>query len=199
MLALTLAKRVQALRVAQALTARQRSSAMRQRSSAARQRTLSTRKPREKLYSITGRTEGTTSTSQTRGHTLRTDTPPSGGGRDTAPQPVETLLAALIGCEGATADFVARMLRTKIRSIDFELEASRDPQGAAHLPVDAPAPAVSRLTRIWGVAHVSIDEDDDEMIERIGRIVHERCPVANMVVASGCQLDIEWRRASAGV
>ena len=180
MLAATLAKRVQALRVAHALTARQR--------------TLSTRKPREKLYSITGRTEGTTSMSQTRGHTLKTDTPPSGGGEDTAPQPVETLLAALIGCEGATADFVARMLRTKIRSIDFELEASRDPQGAAHLPVDAPAPAVSRLTRIWGVAHVEIDADD-EIIEEIGRIVHERCPVANMVVASGCSLDIEWRRA----
>ena len=180
MLAATLAKRVQALRVAHALTARQR--------------TLSTRKPREKLYSITGTTQGTTSTSQTRGHTLKTDTPPSGGGKDTAPQPVETLLAALIGCEGATADFVARMLRTKIRSIDFELEASRDPQGAAHLPVDSPAPAVSRLTRIWGVANVSIDADD-ATIEKIGRIVHERCPVANMVVASGCELDIEWRRA----
>ncbi len=193
MLALTLAKRVQALRVTRALTARQRTLATRE-ALRARQRTLSTRKPREKLYSITGRTEGTTSASQTRGHTLRTDTPPSGGGKDTAPQPVETLLAALIGCEGATADFVARMLRTKIRSIDFELEASRDPQGAAHLPVDAPAPAVSRLTRIWGVAHVEID-GDDELIEKIGRIVHERCPVANMVVASGCALDIEWRRA----
>ena len=194
MLAVTLAKRVQALRVAQALTARQRTT----RALAPSRRSLSTRKPREKLYSITGRTGGTTSTSQTRGHTLKTDTPPSGGGKDTAPQPVETLLAALIGCEGATADFVARMLRTKIRGIDFELEASRDPQGAAHLPVDAPAPAVSRLTRIWGVANVETDADD-ELIEKLGRIVHERCPVANMVVASGCQLDIEWRRASAGV
>ena len=191
MLAATLAKRVQALRVAHALTARQRTLSTRK---TARQRSSATRKPREKLYSITGTTQGTTSTSQTRGHTLRTDTPPSGGGKDTAPQPVETLLAALIGCEGATADFVARMLRTKIRSIDFELEASRDPQGAAHLPVDAPAPAVSRLTRIWGVANVSIDADD-ATIEKIGRIVHERCPVANMVVASGCSLEIEWRRA----
>ena len=195
MLAVTLAKRVPALRVT-ALTARQRTLSTRK---TARQRTLATRKPREKLYSITGTTSGTTSTSQTRGHTLKTDTPPSGGGKDTAPQPVETLLAALIGCEGATADFVARMLRTKIRSIDFELEASRDPQGAAHLPVDAPAPAVSRLTRIWGVANVTIDDADDATIEKIGRIVHERCPVANMVVASGCALDIEWRRAGAGV
>jgi len=191
MLAATLAKRVQALRVAHALTARQRTLSTRK---TARQRSSATRQPREKLYSISGTTQGTTSTSQTRGHTLKTDTPPSGGGTDTAPQPVETLLAALIGCEGATADFVARMLRTKIRGIDFELEASRDPQGAAHLPVDGPAPAVSRLTRIWGVAHVAID-GDDELIEKIGRIVHERCPVANMVVASGCSLEIEWRRA----
>ena len=62
------------------------------------------------------------------------------------------------------------------------------------LPVDAPAPSVSRLTRIWGVANVSIDADD-ATIEKLGRIVHERCPVANMVVASGCSLEIEWRRA----
>ena len=143
MLAVTLAKRVQALRVT-ALTARQR---MLSTHKTARQRTLSTRKPREKLYSITGTTQGTTSTSQTRGHTLRTDTPPSGGGKDTAPQPVETLLAALIGCEGATADFVARMLRTKIRSIDFELRSVARPArrrapaggraGAGRQPPDA--------------------------------------------------------------
>ena len=38
-------------------------------------------------------------------------------------------------------------------------------------------------------------DGDDELIEKLGRIVHERCPVANMVVASGCDLDIEWRRA----
>ena len=79
MLAATLAKRVQALRVAQALIARQRTT----RALAPSQRSLSTRKPREKLYSITGTTQGTTSTSQTRGHTLKTDTPPSGGGKDT--------------------------------------------------------------------------------------------------------------------
>ena len=65
--------------------------------------------------------------------------------------------------------------------------------GIAHRAV-APAPSVSRLTRIWGVAHVETDADD-ELIEKIGRIVHERCPVANMVVASGCSLEIEWRRA----
>lgn len=177
------------------------------RMAAASQRTLATRKPREKTYSIAGRTSGTTSMSQARDHTFRSDTPPSGGGHDTAPQPVEMLLAALIGCEGATADFVARMLRTKVLSIDFELEASRDPRGAAHLPIDEPAPAVSRLARISGLAHVTLDRPstgrpsddvqaaDDALIAKLGALVHERCPVANMVVASGCELEVKWRRA----
>ena len=50
MLAATLAKRVQALRVAQALTARQRTT----QALAPSQRTLATRKSREKLYPTIG-------------------------------------------------------------------------------------------------------------------------------------------------
>lgn len=47
------------------------------------------------------------------GHTLSTDVPRFMGGRDLAPQPVEVLLTALLGCKTATAHYVARHLWDK--------------------------------------------------------------------------------------
>lgn len=40
------------------------------------------------------------------GYTIQSDIPKSMGGRDSAPQPVYLLLAALTGCETATANYV---------------------------------------------------------------------------------------------
>merc|ERR1712032_503454 len=78
---------------------------------AAFQRTTSRRMSTLKRYALDGVSRGggvelRTST----GHALRTDMPVSMGGDDEAAQPVEMLLAALVGCETATAHFVARQL-----------------------------------------------------------------------------------------
>ena len=67
----------------------------------------------------------------------------------------------------------------------------RDFRGAAHVPVTEPAPAVSRLQRIEGTATVSSADPTIDVAE-LQRVVHERCPVANMISASGCVLDISW-------
>ena len=152
----------------------------------------------QKRYDVIGRGEKCAASTTVRGHTILTDTPRSGGGNDTAAQPVETLLAALIGCESATAHFVARQFRVKIDSIDFALDAVRDVRGSAHIPVEEPAPAPNRLQEITGVARVTTDDPnvDEELLVRLGNVVHERCPIANMVSASGCALHVEWRLAN---
>ena len=67
------------------------------------------------------------------GHNLSTDVPKKMGGGDTAPQPVETLLAAWMGCTQATALFVGRQMspRILIDSLEFEeIEAVREPSQA---------------------------------------------------------------------
>merc|ERR1719443_1036734 len=76
------------------------------------------------------------------------------GGRDGDPQPVELLLAALVGCEQATAAFAARHMEPRLRleGIDFAYEAERDPRGATALPLGAPPPAPARLLAVTGVA-----------------------------------------------
>ena len=62
------------------------------------------------------------------------------------------------------------------------------------VPVDEPAPCPSRLHSIRGTASVVSADPflDARAVEKLGRIVHERCPIANMVSASGCTLDIQW-------
>ena len=73
------------------------------------------------------------------GHTIQTDVPIKMGGKNEAPQPVELLLAAFIGCTQATALFVGRQMkpdRIILDKMEFDIQAVRDEQGALSLPID---------------------------------------------------------------
>jgi uncharacterized OsmC-like protein len=125
-----------------------------------------------------------------------TDVPASMGGKNEGPQPVELLLASLCGCELVTAQFIARNMkpRVTIDRIDFDVHASRDQRGATTLPIaeETPLPP-SRLERIWGTATLVTSASPEEL-NLLATEVKRRCPVANMVILSGCQLDIEFRK-----
>ena len=131
------------------------------------------------------------------GWAITTDTPKVQGGTNTAPQPVMLLLASLCGCELATARFVAlkSLPRIKMGRVEFDLEATRDERGAINLPLTAPLPAPARLERVWGTATLYDTDATQEQITSLGAQVHLRCPVANMMVLSGCVLDIDWKVA----
>lgn len=138
------------------------------------------------------------------GKVLATDVPTRMGGKDAAPQPVEHLLAALVGCEQATAVFVGRAMRPRlhVQRVDFELEAERDDRGATALPLDAAPPAPAMLQAVRGVARVVAQRwapkgqqappARQEDIDELARHVKARCPVAALVSASGCELDVQW-------
>ena len=129
------------------------------------------------------------------GHTLKTDVPKKMGGTDVAPQPVETLLAALIGCTQATSIFVGRNMtpRIFIDRMEFDLRADRDERGALAMPIDKTPDIPARLTSIHGMIRVfaksplSISE-----LKLLSEQTEARCPVANMVIASGCVMHVEW-------
>ncbi len=145
-----------------------------------------------------GRAGSTTSKTCTGGHAIRTDLPRAMGGRDEAPQPVELLLTSLVGCEQATASFVARQMRPRLplAEIQFLYRAERDNRGAVALPLGDASPEVpARLSRVHGVATVTLNDGESETRERVEylrRQVELRCPVANMMAAAGIELDIEW-------
>lgn len=148
------------------------------------------------LYGVGNRSkvEITTNT----GHKLSTDVPKKMGGTDTAPQPVETLLAAWMGCTQATAVFVGRQMapRVVIDSIEFvDIQASRDERGALTLPIEETPTIPSRLQRISGQIQVAVKGStqlSNEQLELLRDQTESRCPVANMIIASGCEMHVEW-------
>ncbi|CAJ1374910.1 unnamed protein product [Effrenium voratum] len=159
----------------------------------------SARPPRWKRYHITADGVGCRAASQTEdGYHIVSDTPPSAGGTGSAPQPVQLLLAALVGCEQATAHFVATKMRLPpIRRIEFDVQAERDEWGSMQPPIHQAPPSVSRVQRIWGVARVHTDASGAQ-VAAVAEAVKSRCPVASMIIASGCELDVRWVKADEG-
>ena len=115
-----------------------------------------------------------------------------------APQPVETLLAAWMGCTQATALFVGRHLpeRVVLDKIEFEnIQAYRDERGALQLPITETPNIPSRLNRITGTIKVTSRNDkilSEDQMKLLKEQTEIRCPVANMMIASGCSIDVEW-------
>lgn len=154
-----------------------------------------------KRYEVTASGAGGATAATVRGHTIRTDLPRKMGGADEHPQPVELLVAALIGCEQATAAFVARHMtpRLALAGLTFEYVARRDERGATSLPLHAPIPVPARLTGVTGVATVHLvrgaGPETAERVDELRRLTEERCPVASTLRAGGCELDVRWRLA----
>ena len=131
------------------------------------------------------------------GHSIQTDVPKKMGGGDTAPQPVETLLAALIGCTQATAVFVGRNMepRLLIDRLEFNIYAHRDERGALEMPInETPKNAPARLQSVEGSIKVHLKKGSlsDNQLEMLVEQTEVRCPVANMMMASGCEMKIQW-------
>mmetsp|Transcript_8807 Transcript_8807/g.17759 ORF Transcript_8807/g.17759 Transcript_8807/m.17759 type:complete len:219 (-) Transcript_8807:580-1236(-) len=155
-----------------------------------------------KHYKIagTGKRSAVTITTDT-GHVLQTDVPKKMGGLDSAPQPVEHLLAALLGCTQATAIFVGRMMspRMLIDKIDFDVEAHRDNRGAVELPIDKIPEVPARLQRVSGTVEVYFKKGHEVSQEQLNLLAEQteaRCPVANMMHSSGCHMDLKWKIGS---
>eukprot|EP01137_Pigoraptor_chileana_P032682 Opistho-2@22438 len=82
--------------------------------------------PRWEKIEITGNATGMKTTTKAKNHEIVTDEPSKLGGTDSAATPLQTLLASLIGCEHATAMFLAKKRRVEIKSIEFSAEAEYD-------------------------------------------------------------------------
>jgi uncharacterized OsmC-like protein len=119
---------------------------------------------------------------------------------------VETLLAAWMGCTQATALFVGRQMkpnRVLIDRLEFDnIQGFRDERGALQLPIKTTPDVPSRLQRITGTIRVFLKERNDGSailspteLELLKEQTEARCPVANMITASGCCIDINWELA----
>ena len=88
-----------------------------------------------------------------------------------------------------------------IQKLEFDnIQAYRDERGALNLHICENPGVYSKLQRITGTIRV-FDRGDEgglssEQMELLKEQTELRCPVANMITASGCSIDVEWVYAS---
>lgn len=82
------------------------------------------------VFRASGTPQGTVgSTIIARGHHIRVDEPPTLGGGDTAANPVEVYLGALISCQIVTYRFWAQRLGIVVDDLSIEAEGDLDVRG----------------------------------------------------------------------
>ena len=158
-----------------------------------------------KSYALQGKGKGTmVSVSTNTGHSMQLDVPTKMGGKNCAPQPVEHLLAAYIGCTHVTALFVGRNMnpRILIDRMEFDLHAERDERGALQLPIEETPSIPARLMRVFGEITIYLKTArgntpltlTPEELALLSEQTEARCPVANMMSASGCEIQVSWKQ-----
>ena len=117
---------------------------------------------------------------------------------------MELLLASLAGCATATAEFVFKNWEwgggggegadgVTVESLSFEIEAWRDQRGVLTMPLSKDPPVPAMLQSITGTVKVhTVPYLPTSELQPLAHAVESRCPIANMLTLSGCNLDLKW-------
>lgn len=120
--------------------------------------------------------DGLRSEAELRGHKLTVDEPESLGGKDTGPNPVELVLAALGTCQEITYRAYATALRIPLEEISVELDGEIDLRG--FLAVDeAVRPGYEAVRGTVKIKSSAPPED----IARLRDVVNAHCPVLDIL------------------
>ena len=144
-------------------------------------------------FKVTGRSESPARIRvDARQFQLVVDEPPALGGSDVGANPVEFVLAALVGCLNVVAHLVAAELGFRISGLEIEASGTLNPRRLLNQPTDDRAGykqiAVSLRVRT---------EADADTLSRWLRIVESRCPVSdNLVHATSVKLSLAAKPAA---
>jgi len=119
-----------------------------------------------------------------REHQLVTDEPNDG---NTGPTPLETTLAALVGCKGVIINRCATAMRFKYRALDIEADGEVDGRGSRG--VRGVRPYFN-----WVKLKVRLISDETpERLERLRKNVEYRCPVMNLFREADVDVEADWQ------
>lgn len=123
-------------------------------------------------------------------HQLIMDEPPRLGGSDEGPNPLETLLSALAGCENVVANMIAKEMGISVESIDFSIKGQFDPRGLMGALDVCPY-----FQKVKIEAKVKTDATQ-EQINELQERTDARCPVYMTLKSVGnISLESEWIKA----
>lgn len=128
---------------------------------------------------------GTKSESEIRGFRVNIDEPRDLGGTDTAPNPVEMVLAALGSCLVVGYSLNAAMLGIELQKIEIELEGDIDLPGFFGLPSDKLPGYTNIRAKVFLKSTASL-----EQLEKIHNRVISTSPVG-LTLSKPVNLDIE--------
>lgn len=119
-------------------------------------------------------------------HETVIDEPAARGGTDLGPTPIETMIAALLGCTNVILNRVAEKHDVAIKDLSLQAEASFDRRGVMlEEEVAVPFPEI-RLT-----INLTTPASDDR-IERVKSDLGKFCPVSKVIRQSGTRLEEIW-------
>jgi len=116
------------------------------------------------------------------------DEPPSRGGHNTAPSPLELMLAALCACINVSTHRMAQKIRFEYDDLESFAEGDLDTRGRKG---EADVPVHYHTVRVK--IHIKTDESD-ERIERLADLVSRYCPVDSFYQAAVQNYHVSWER-----
>jgi len=141
------------------------------------------------IRTVTGRNAAGTRTEIKVRHfpTVVTDEPDTLGGTNTAPSPLETTLAALVGCDGVIINGCATAMGFAYAGVDFDCGGQIDVRGPKGVPGIRPY-----FEKVDMTITVYTDEPP-ERLEKLKKNVEFRCPVMNLMRAAEVDLNVTWQ------
>ena len=112
-------------------------------------------------------------------------------GTNTGPTPLETVLAAFLGCEGVIINRCAEVMKFAYSGVDLECAGEVDARGSR---------GVQGVRPHFQAVRLKVTLYTDEPAERIAKLrknVEYRCPVMNLLRDADVALDITWETRSA--
>jgi uncharacterized OsmC-like protein len=115
-----------------------------------------------------------------------TDEPASLDGTNTAPSPLETVLVALVGCDGVIIHGVAKAMNFQYAGVDFACESQIDVRGPKGVP------GIRPYFESADLEIVLYTDESSKRIEQLKKNVEFRCPVMNLLRAANVRLNATW-------
>lgn len=116
------------------------------------------------------------------------DEPPSRGGEDRAPTPMEHILIALCGCTTVTTSRLAKKMRFQFEHLESFVEAELDQRGLSGLAeVDVHYRAVRLIIQI-------ATNESDARLAKLQTLVDKYCPVSSFVKTAVANYTVEWQK-----
>ena len=116
------------------------------------------------------------------------DEPPSRGGEDQAPTPLEHILVGLCGCTTVTTSRLAKKIRFQFDHLESFAEAEVDQRG---LRGEAEVPVHYRAVRL--TIRITTQESEARLA-RLQALVDKYCPVSRFVKAAVPDYTVTWEK-----